>query len=388
MQNTTEKKWKIRFNAPYIIGNEIQYISEAILKGRLGGDGRFTSLCQGWLEKTLECHQVFMTHSATAALEMTSLLGNIGPGDEVIMPSFTFVTTATAFAMRGAVPVFVDIQPADLNIDPNLIERAITPRTKAIVPVHYAGKPCDMDRINQIAETNGLIVIEDAAHALLSKYNGRYLGTLGHFACLSFHETKNIISGEGGALIVNHPEYIDRTRVIWAKGTNRYEFSRGEVDKYTWVDLGSSYFPSELVCAFLYGQLENAFEIMAKRIDVCLQYQNRLLHLEQKGLIRIGTAENIEANEGQNGHIFYILTGNPKEREALIKHLGKNGIHAVFHYVPLHSSPAGKKFGITVGSMRNTDSLSGRLLRLPLHYGLTQEEVDQVADSICKFYQK
>jgi dTDP-4-amino-4,6-dideoxygalactose transaminase len=300
------------------------------------------------------------------------------------MPSFTFVTTATAFATRGAVPVFVDINENDMNIDPELISSAITPKTKAIIPVHYAGKPCDMDRINTIAEHNNLFVIEDTAHALLSYYKGKALGTLGHFGCLSFHETKNIICGEGGALIINDPEFVERARIIWDKGTNRYDFFKGKTDKYSWVDLGSSFYPSELASAFLFGQLERANEINRRRIAICTLYRQRLLDLEKKGHIRIGMNSD---EKNHNGHIFYIIVKSENERKNLIKYLADRSIHAVFHYVPLHSSPAGQKFGRCHGPMNVTNNLSARLLRLPLHFKLTDTQVNHVADAIHKFYE-
>jgi dTDP-4-amino-4,6-dideoxygalactose transaminase len=300
---TMSDRWKIPFNRPYACGKEIEYITEAVRTGHLSGNGKYTRLCQEWLEKTLGCHQALLTHSGTGALELAALLCEIERGDEVIMPSFTFVTTATAFALRGAVPVFIDIQPNDLNLDPERLASAITPRTKAVVPVHYAGKPCNMRKITEIAEQSGIDIIEDAAHSLLSKTEGRYLGTWGRLACLSFHESKNIISGEGGALLINDPELMKRARILWHKGTDRFDFDEGRTDKYKWVDVGSSFCPSELVGAFLLAQMEQAHGIIERRVRLSRAYRRRLTKLEEDGLLRLGGGEE---GDHENGHIFYV----------------------------------------------------------------------------------
>lgn len=376
-------KISIPFNKPFIVGKELYNIAQAVVDSHLSGDGPFTEQCHEWFEDRLGCARALLTHSCTGALEMAAMLCDIGPGDEIIMPSFTFVSTANAFVLRGGTPVFVDIREDTLNIDETLIEQAITSRTKAIVPVHYAGVSCAMDEIMDIAERHGLFVVEDAAQALLSTYKNRHLGTIGHFGCLSFHETKNIISGEGGALLINDEKFIEQAEIIWEKGTNRRKFFRGEVDKYTWVDIGSSFLPSELVGAFLYAQLEQAEKIMNARNQIFEQYLKLLRPLEEKGVIRLPAAESW--NNG-NGHIFYIITRSFDERSRLIDYLKQNGIWAVFHYVPLHSSPAGIKYGRTAGTMRVTDDISDRVLRLPIYYEMGEENVGKVADSVKYFY--
>jgi dTDP-4-amino-4,6-dideoxygalactose transaminase len=312
---------------------------------------------------------------------MAAILCDILPGDEVILPSYTFVSTANAFVLRGAVPVFVDIRPDTLNIDERLIEAAITAKTKVIVPVHYAGVPCEMDTIMDIAQRHKLLVVEDAAQALLSTYKGRALGSIGHFGCLSFHETKNIISGEGGALLVNDARFCERAEIIREKGTNRSQFFRGEVDKYTWVDIGSSYLPSELVSAFLYAQLERADEIIAKRRSICTGYAAQLNQLQLAGHLRLPAFDR-----DSNGHMFYILLDSLATRSRLITHLKAQGILPVFHYVPLHSSPAGKKYGRVSGSMQQTDELSERLLRLPLFYEMNAEDIARICNAIREFF--
>jgi dTDP-4-amino-4,6-dideoxygalactose transaminase len=371
----------IPFNKPFIIGRELALIADAVSRGHLSGDGHYTKQCNRWFEEKLACRKALLTHSCTAALEMAAILCDLQPGDEVILPSYTFVSTANAFALRGAVPVFVDIRPDTLNIDETLIEAAITPRTRAIVPVHYAGVPCEMDAIMDIAQRHALLVVEDAAQALLSSYKGRALGTIGHFGCLSFHETKNIISGEGGALLVNDERYIGRAEIIREKGTNRSQFFRGEVDKYTWVDVGSSYLPSELVSAFLFAQLERAGEITAQRCRICSAYAEQLALLEATGKLRL---PNFEADS--NGHMFYIILDHLNTRTELIHHLKAQGIHPVFHYVPLHSSPAGQKYGRCGSGMTVTDNLSERLLRLPLYYEMTGEDVARISSAILDFF--
>lgn len=374
----------VPFNKPFIVSKELSYIAEAVLvNSRTAGDGPFTKKCHLWLEQRLGCVKALLTHSCTAALEMAAILCNIGPGDEVIMPSFTFVSTANAFALRGGVPVFVDIRADTLNLDERLIEDAITERTKAIVPVHYAGKACAMDEIMAIAHRHGLMVIEDAAQALLSTHNGKYLGTLGHLGCLSFHETKNIISGEGGALLINDERFIHRAEIIREKGTDRSRFFRGEVGKYTWQDIGSSYLPSELTAAFLFAQLEEADRIIAKRSRIFARYLELLRPLAQAGHIRI---PDLDTSRAVNGHLCYILTKSLDERTALMKHLSTKAVNTVFHYVPLHSSPAGQRMCRSHGDMTVTDRVSDCLLRLPLYYSMTNDDLELVANALFSFY--
>lgn len=378
-----EKKIKIPYNKPFIVGQELYYIAQAVIEGQLAGDGPFTKRCHKWLEDNLGCRKALLTHSCTASLEMAAMLCGIQPGDEVIMPSFTFVSTANAFVLRGAVPVFVDIRPDTLNIDEKLIEQALSPKTRAIVPVHYAGVPCAMDEILEIARKNKLYVIEDAAQSLLSTYKDRFLGTIGHLGCLSFHETKNIISGEGGALLINDDMFCERGEVIREKGTNRSQFFRGEVDKYTWVDIGSSYLPSELVSAFLFAQMEQADKIIRTRNRIFQTYLYLLRPLESEGKLRLPFVGNESSN---NGHIFYIIVSSLEQRDGLIKYLNSHGIKAIFHYVPLHSSPAGRKYGRVSGGMKQTESLSDRLVRLPLYYGMKDDEVYLVTEHISNFF--
>lgn len=377
-QNST----KIPFGRPAIVGNEFEYIAQAIRGGTIAGGGPFMKRCEAWLEQNLPARRVLLTHSCTGALEMAAMLSEAGPGDEIIMPSFTFSATATAFVLRGATPVFVDIRPDTLNIDESLISAAITPRTKAIVPVHYAGLACEMDVILATAKAHGLLVIEDAAQAHLSHYKGRALGTIGDLGCLSFHETKNIISGEGGALVLNNERFIERSEIIREKGTDRSRFFRGEVDKYTWQDIGSSYGPSEIVCAFLYAQLEHAEAICSRRRSLYDLYRQQLGPLAAQGDIVIPGAGGAEAN----GHIFWLLLPNEETRASLIRHLATDNISSVFHYVPLHSAPAGRKFGRVVGNLPVTDSVSGRLLRLPLYLDLRNEDVARVTAAIGAFF--
>lgn len=371
----------IPFNRPFIIGRELSLIADAVAQGHISGGGAYTKLCNQWLEANLKCRNAWLTHSCTAALEMAAILCDVERGDEVIMPSYTFVSTANAFVLRGAVPVFVDIRPDTLNIDETLIEGAITAKTKVIVPVHYAGVPCEMDHIMAIANKYKLLVVEDAAQSLLSTYKDRPLGSIGHFGCLSFHETKNIISGEGGALLVNDARFIERTEMILEKGTNRSQFFRGEVDKYTWMDIGSSYLPSELVGAFLYAQLERADEIIAKRRRLCTAYATQLATTQQAGHLRLPIL-----GENSNGHMFYILLGSLATRSTLIAYLKLQSIHPVFHYVPLHSAPAGRKYGRVGSSMRQTDALSECLLRLPLYYEMSEDEITRVCAAIRDFF--
>jgi dTDP-4-amino-4,6-dideoxygalactose transaminase len=374
----------IPFNKPFIVGQELYNIAQAVIVGsQLSGNGEYTQKCQQWIEDHSKIKKALLTHSCTGALEMAAILCGIAPGDEIIMPSFTFVSTANAFVLRGGVPVFVDIRNDTLNIDENLIEKAITPKTKAIVPVHYAGAPCNMDAINHIASKHNLFVIEDAAQGFSSYYKNKALGSLGHLGCLSFHETKNIICGEGGALLINDDRLIKRAEIIWEKGTNRNEFLRKECDKYTWVDIGSSFLPGEITAAFLYAQLEQSEHIISNRQKTHLIYHQLLKPLEANGLIRLPDYNN---NYSANGHIFYIITNTQQERSELISTLAEQNIYSVFHYIPLHSSPAGKKFGRASGNMCVTDEISDRILRLPLFYGMQENEVRRVAETIIDFY--
>lgn len=377
-------EFKIPYNKPFIVGKELHNISRAVIEyGHLSGHGEFTKSCHDWLEKNLGCRKALLTHSCTAALEMAAIIVNIQPGDEVIMPSFTFVSTANAFVLRGGVPVFIDIREDTLNLDESLIRSAISERTKAIVPVHYAGVPCDMDTIMKIAKDHGLWVIEDAAQALLSEYKEEKLGSIGHLGCLSFHETKNIISGEGGALLINEKQFMERSEIIWEKGTNRNQFFKGEVDKYTWVDIGSSYLPSELTAGFLLAQMDEAERIIEKRRKLFNSYLENLKDLDMEGKIKLPA---VPSPRGYNGHIFYIITGGLEERTRLAAFLKEKGILSVFHYVPLHSSPAGVRFGKTVNNLSVTNDLSNRLLRLPLFFDLKFREVEYVCNQIKTFY--
>jgi dTDP-4-amino-4,6-dideoxygalactose transaminase len=375
---------KIPFNKPFTIGGELANIARAVSEGHLSGDGPFSRQCHRWLETHLGCRRALLTHSCTAALEMAAILCDLAPGDEVIMPSFTFVSTANAFVLRGAVPVFVDIRRDTLNLDEKLAAQAVTARTRAIVPVHYAGIACDMDALMALAARHGLVVVEDAAQGILAEYRGKKLGAIGHLGCLSFHETKNVISGEGGALLVNDERFAARAEIIREKGTNRSQFFRGEVDKYSWVDIGSSYLPSELVGAFLHAQLEHAEAINAKRLKLCAAYAEGLVALARDGSVELPQP----APEGVsgNGHMFYILLKDLETRSALIAHLKARGVHAVFHYVPLHSAPAGRRFGRAAGELPVTDDVAARLLRLPLYHGLTEGEVAEVVAAINAFF--
>jgi dTDP-4-amino-4,6-dideoxygalactose transaminase len=370
----------IPFNKPHLVGDELKYIQEAALNFHLSGDGRFTKKCHQWLEEKTGTKKALLTHSCTGALEMAAILANIEPGDEVIMPSYTFVSTANAFVLRGAIPVFVDIRPDTLNIDESLIEAAISSKTKVIVPVHYAGVACEMDTIMSIAKKHNLLVIEDAAQGMMSKYKGRTLGTIGHMGTYSFHETKNLISGEGGALLVNEEEFIERAEIIREKGTNRSKFFRGEVDKYTWVDLGSSYLPSEIIAGFLWAQLQNAESITDARLKTWRSYHEAFAELEQNGLLK---RPIIPSECLANAHMYYILLPSLAMRSELIEFLKEAGIHSAFHYVPLHSSPAGKKFSRTAGDMKNTELIAERLLRLPLFVGV---DTSEVFNTILKFF--
>lgn len=368
----------ISFNKPYMTGRELWHIAQAHAAGHLAGDGTFTKKCHQWLETKTGTKKALLTHSCTAALEMAATLANIQPGDEIIMPSYTFVSTANAFVLRGGVPVFVDIRPDTLNIDETKIEAAITPRTKAIVPVHYAGVACEMDTIMDIAQRHNLLVIEDAAQGMMSTYKGKPLGAIGHLGAYSFHETKNIISGEGGALLINDERFTERAEIIREKGTNRSLFFRGQVDKYTWVDIGSSYLPGEVIAAFLWAQMEEAEAITQKRMKIWQRYHEAIAPLERLGKLHRPTIPN---DCRHNAHMYYVLLESLEARTHAIHHLKENGIHPVFHYVPLHSAPAGKKYGRTSGELKYTDNLSDRLLRLPLWVGL-DDMVDKVVSEL------
>jgi dTDP-4-amino-4,6-dideoxygalactose transaminase len=375
---------KIPFNKPAAVGAELENIADALARGHLSGDGYYTKRCHQWLEERLGCKRALLTHSCTGALEMAAILCDLAPGDEVIMPSYTFVSTANAFALRGAVPVFIDVRADTVNIDERLIEAAITPRTRAIAVVHYAGVACEMDAIMDIAKRHNLLVVEDAAQALLATYKGRNLGTIGHLGCISFHETKNLISGEGGALLVNDERMIERAEIVREKGTNRSRFLRGEVDKYTWVDIGSSFLPSELVAAFLEAQLAHADEVIARRRAVWARYYAGLSALAASGAFALPRAEY--PDRVANAHIFYLLPDSLATRMALAAHLKARDMLSVSHYVPLHSSPGGMRWGRASGSFAVTDDLAERLLRLPIYYGITEAEVDAVIDTVKDFY--
>ena len=367
---------KIPFNRPYTTGLEIEYIGEAVARSHLSSDGRFGRLCEQWLERTVGCGRALLTQSCTAALEMAALLADLAAGDEVVMPSFTFVSTANAFVLRGAVPVFVDITPETLNIDHRQIEAALTPRTRAIVPVHYAGVACEMDRIAGLARQHGLLVIEDAAQALGSTYRGTALGRLGDLAATSFHETKNVISGEGGALLVNDPARVERAEIVREKGTDRRRFFRGEIDKYTWVDVGSSFGPRELTAAFLWAQMQQADAIRQARLEIWGWYHDALAEAERLGRL---TRPRVPAWCEHNAHMFYVLVNDAPTRARALEALNAGGVNAVFHYVPLHSSAAGRRFGRASGDLRHTDSVAGRLIRLPMWIGMQRADVDRAA---------
>lgn len=374
----------IRFNIPPYTGKEDKYIKQAIDSRKICGDGQFTKKCNEKFEKITGAKKVLMTTSGTSALEMAALLADIKPGDEVIMPSYTFVSTANAFVLRGATIVFVDIRPDTMNVDENLIEDAITEKTKAIVPVHYGGIACEMDTICDIAKRHNLVVVEDAAQGVMSFYKGRALGSIGDFGCYSFHETKNYSMGEGGAVLVNHEKNVERAEIIREKGTNRTKFFRGQVDKYTWVDLGSSYLQSELNCAYLYAQIEKPDIINNDRLQSWNTYYELLTPLKEKGCIDLPVVP-----EGcvHNAHMFYIKTKDLEERSKLIAFLKENGIGAVFHYIPLHSSPAGQQFGRFHGEDKYTTKESERLLRLPMYYGLEKKDIEYVVCKIKEFYE-
>lgn len=375
---------RIPFNKPAIVGSELTYISQAIAGLHASGDGPFTKRAQALLEKSFEAKRVLLTTSCTSALELTALLCDLQPGDEVIVPSYTFVSTANAFVLRGAKPVFVDIRPDTLNIDERLIEEAITPRTRAICPIHYAGVACEMDTIMDIANRHGLWVVEDAAQGVHARYKDRWLGTIGHLGCYSFHETKNISCGEGGALVINDSAMETRAEILREKGTNRSQFARGQVDKYTWVDVGSSYVPSDMLAAFLVGQIEHMEKITRRRGEIFDRYAAILAPLAECGLIKLPV---LPAHCTTNYHMFYLLTAGAEERAALIAHLRAAGVLAVFHYVPLHSSPFAESLGLPRKRLPQTEELSARLLRLPMFFDLTDEEVEEVAHAVLDFYE-
>jgi len=376
----------IPFNIPPYVGKELEYVKEAIEKNhKICGDGPFTKKCSEWMENKFNVKKVLLTTSCTHATEMTAILTDIKEGDEVIAPSFTFVSTVNPFVLRGAKIVFIDINPKTMNMDENLIEAAITEKTKAILPVHYAGVACNMDKIMEIAKKHNLIVIEDAAQGVMSEYKGKPLGTIGEYGCFSFHETKNYSMGEGGALLINNKENIEKAEIIREKGTNRSRFFRGQVDKYTWVDKGSSYSPSELNAAYLYAQLENADIIYNDRMNTWNKYKELLQELEDKNLIEL---QYIPEDCKHNAHMFYIKCKDLDERTNLINFLKENNINAVFHYIPLHSAEAGIKFGRFHGEDKYTTKESERLLRLPLYYGLKEEDVEFTSSKIKEFYVK
>lgn len=375
----------IPFNRPFMTGSELENIAAAKLSNQLAGDGPFTRKSHNWLERNTGSKKALLTHSCTAALEMSAILLNIEPGDEVIVPSYTFVSTASAFVLRGAIPVFVDIREDTLNIDENLIEQNIKSRTKAIVPVHYAGVAAEMDKITAVAAKYGLAVVEDAAQAIKASYKGRSLGSIGSLGTFSFHETKNIISGEGGALLVNDPELIERAEILREKGTNRSRFFRGEVDKYTWEDIGSSYLPGEITAAFLRAQLDSAQEITNARLKIWENYHALLEPLEQQGFLRRPIIPDYVQH---NGHMYYVLLDDVYDRQQVLDELKAQGVHAVFHYVPLHSSPGGKKFGRSDGPLNVTDHLSERLIRLPFWVGLSLDDQSRVVDTLATVLRK
>ena len=373
----------IPFNRPFLIGHELQYITEAVQSGQLAGGGGFSRRCETWMEERFGARKVLLMPSCTAALEMAAMLCGIEPGDEVIVPSYTFVTTAGAFVLRGARPVFVDIREDTLNIDETLVERAVTPRTRAVVPVHYAGVAAEMDALTAIARAHGLRVVEDAAQAVATTYRGRWLGTLGDVGCFSFHETKNFICGEGGAVVINDPALVERAEILREKGTDRSKFFRGEKDKYTWVDIGSSYLPSELQAAFLFAQLEQSERITARRMAIYDAYREVLQPLEDAGRLRL---PRVPAHCAHNAHLFHLLLNTPAERDAMLAFLKARGVGAVFHYVPLHTSPMGRRWGYREGDLPVTENLSARLLRLPCFYELDAESQARVCAEVAAFF--
>ena len=373
----------ISFNIPPFAGKELEYIEEAVMSAKICGDGAFTKKCNKWIEDRTGIRKALLTTSCTTATEMAAILAGIGPEDEVIMPSYTFVSTANAFVLRGAKVVFVDIRPDTMNIDEKLIESAVTEKTKAIVPVHYAGVGCEMDTIMDIAERHGLMVIEDAAQGVMASYKGRALGTIGDMGVYSFHETKNYSMGEGGAILLRDEEYCEKAEIIREKGTDRSKFLRGQVDKYSWVSAGSSYLPSDLNAAYLWAELEIADKINDDRLSSWNRYKEGLADLEKKGYLELPC---VPEECKHNAHMFYIKVDDIEKRDALIRFLKEHGVQAVFHYVPLHSAPAGKVFGRMAGEDRYTTKESSRLLRLPMYYGLTEEDTDTVISAVKEFF--
>lgn len=374
---------KIPFNKPFLIGKELFYIAQSVLSGHIAGDGMFTKKCNAFMEEKFNAKKVLLTHSCTAALEMAAILCDVGPGDEVILPSFTFVSTANAFYLRGVKLIFIDIRPDTLNMDETKLEQAITEKTKIIVPVHYAGVACEMDKIMEIANKYNIFVVEDAAQGVDAKYKDQYLGTIGDIGTFSFHETKNFISGEGGAIVLNNESFFERAEIIREKGTNRSKFFRGQVDKYTWVDIGSSYLPSDILAAFLYAQLENVDLITKKREQIYNFYLKGLQPLAEKELIQLPFVPD---NCDSNCHLFPIILKNENKRNQLMAYLKSKGILAVFHYLPLHLSPVGLSMGYAKGDFPVTESFSGRLLRLPFYYELSEEDQRKVVTAIHTFF--
>ena len=374
---------RVPFSKLYTTSQELIYIAQAIASGKIAGDGAFTKQCQRWLENTIGSVKVLLTHSCTGALEMATILADIQPGDEVVMPSYTFVSTANAVVLRGGIPVFVDIRPDTLNLDETQVERAITAKTKAIIPVHYAGVSCAMDTLIELAAKHGLVLIEDAAQGLGSAYKEQPVGRMGHLAALSFHATKNVVSGEGGALLINDAAFVERAEVIWEKGTNRRQFFRGEVDKYTWIDVGSSYLPSELIAAFLWAQLEQTHDITQRRLKLWRRYHRAFAELElQCKVVR----PSIPSDCQHNAHIYYLLMNDVATQVRLLALLKQHGVQATFHYVPLHSAPAGLKYGRTHGRLRVTEDICDRIVRLPLSAALTAEDVDHVISLVLQAF--
>ncbi len=373
----------IPFNVPTVTGNEIQYVREVLEGNKFSGDGPFNKRCEKWLEDNLGAHKAFLTPSCTASLEMAALLIDIKPGDEVIMPSYTFVSTANAFVLRGATCVFVDIRPDTLNIDENLVEDAITEKTRAIVVVHYAGVSCEMDTILSVARKYNIYVIEDAAQAILSKYKDQYCGTIGDIGCFSFHETKNIQCGEGGAILINREDLVEKAEIIREKGTNRTKFWKGEIDKYTWVNTGSSYLLSEVNAAFLLAQLEQSFEIISERVDRWNHYHKKLQEMSCDSSLQL---PQLPKKCTHNGHIFFILNSDHGDRDSLISYMKDRGCMSVFHYIPLHSSPGGKRMGRFNGADSNTTSQSSSIVRLPLYHGVDVTTIDEVVGMVQSFY--
>lgn len=375
--------YRIPFNKPFIVGKELYYVAQSVIGGHTSGDGPFTKKCQALMEERFNAGKVLLTHSCTAALEMAAILCDVKEGDEVILPSFTFVSTANAFYLRGARLVFVDIRPDTLNLDETKIEEAVSERTKVLVPVHYAGVGCEMDTIMNIARKHNLYVVEDAAQAVNAKYKDRFLGTIGDIGTLSFHETKNFICGEGGAICVNNDDFLERAEIIREKGTNRSKFFRGEVDKYSWVDIGSSYLPSDMLAAFLYAQLEKMEEINKRREEIFNYYYRALIPLVNDGKLKL---PYVSSTCTSNSHLFYILLADENTRNDLMDHLKSRSILSVFHYLPLHLSTVGRTFGYTDGQLPITESVSGRLLRLPFYYGLRYEDQDDIVEGIRDFF--